>query len=323
MILLALVLAPETLPFGSVVTLPSGSVKSYSVTIQNPNRFGDWAPSENGYFPPVQNGTLRFLSGDDKGHHGSTVVTFNSIPQWVSTDGRKIDHAPTWKGNSFRKGYVSVMDGYAYGRYLTYVWSESALTVQANDCRLFIRSLGSPTRGLYIKGDDNDVTVEIEQGQQSNLILDLAGVTVRGKGNTVRGYIKAELCGLMVHGDDNRALDLSISVDGIGADRGGVHVVGHRFRATNVVVRSAPRKFPRTHLDAAFYLDERSNESVLFNCTAIGPWEYGFFSHGGSNGRVERFRSMGPKEAVRFDPHFTTPALLPTGNVSRSVVEAR
>lgn len=318
-------LLPQALPFGTVLVLPRGAQGSYTVQVENANRFGEFAHSADGRFAPVADGTVQFLPEGDRGWHGATLWT-DSAGRLVRTslDPSKSQLDAVWyPGGVPRPGWVRTMPGRAMGAWMGFVWpKEHALRVECDGGRFFFSSKGSPSMCLEVVGDGNDVTVDVEQGQQSNNIQDLAAVRVVGKGNTVRGVARGQMCALFVNGPENRALDMALVVEGIGDDVGALYVKAGSdgFRATNVTAWMPQRRYPSRHGTNGFYIDDRSSGAVLYNCAAYGPFDRGAFFHGGSDNRVERFRSLGPARAVVFAPHFTTPTVQPTGNVERSTV---
>lgn len=322
------ILIAAILPFGTILTLPAGATGSYEVRFENPNKFSDFVYSVGGFFPPTVNGTVQFLREGDGGWIGSTLLT-DSQGQLVrqSSDPVPFKFDSLWFPNgSPVSGWVRKMDGFAFGRYKEFVYpKEDALLLNVSRGTFFVKSHGSPSRGLKIVGSDNDVTVDVVQGDQSNLQQDLSGVYVKGDRNTLRGVIDGQMGGAFFDGDDNRALDLTVIMAGIGDDNSGVYVKGGSdgFRATNVTVWMPKARYPSKHGRNAFYIDNEASNAVLYNCAAYGPWDRGVFSHGGSNNRIDRFRSFGPKKAYEFAPFFKTPTKIPTGNVARSIVEAK
>lgn len=325
-IALALVLTPEVLPFGSTVSLPPGSVKSYVVTATDPNK---GKVSDFQFFfgePVIPQGAKwgQALCNSEKGWHDGISPIVNGK---VKLDPLQSLMAPVYDYSQkrFLPAYWRFWTADPYGVYKDLVWGRAALTLKASGCTVFVRIEGSPWQSLDVYGNDNDVTAQIRSGVQSRLILDLSAARFTGRRNTLRGDIHGFMGGAFFDGPDNRSLDLTVTVKGVGDDVGGITVrrASDGFRGTNTTSVMDEVLYPSIHGRRAFMVDDKSSYAVLFNCTALGEWTVGAWFHGGSNNRVERFRSFGPKKAVVFDPHFTTPTLQPTGNLSRSITEAK
>lgn len=310
--------------FGTVLALPDRSELSALVECENTNRWGKWfdvTGGPDGLFPSTFNGYCQFLSGDSMGWHGTTLKVYKG--QAVRTTGAKRLDKPWYdpETGKWRRGWLRYAET-VMGAYQDEVWpKEDALRIKTDRSRLWVKVTGSPSRCLYVEGDYNDVTVDVEQGEQSNNIQDLAAVYFLGKGNVLRGVSRGQLCAAFFNGPDNRTLDFTAYVRGIGADRGGVYwkKFSHRFKATNTTVHMGEREFPATHGEQGFYGDDEASDAVLYNCASYGAFTRGVFIHGGSNNRVERFRSFGPATPVEFAPHFLKPTVQPTGNVQLSV----
>lgn len=323
---LAFQAATQVVPFGTTVTVVDGSSVSYKVTPVNTNSWGPWVRSENGHFPPMTDGWVQFLSDDDAGWHGTTCKVTSGELQRVLPDGRRLD-APWWDPARavWRKGWVRTAFT-VVGASGIQAWPpEWGVKVKTNNSRVYACVHNSPTRCVYVEGNNNDVTVCVSQGLQSNNIQDMAAVNVKGSGNTLRGAVGGQMCGAFFDGPNNRALDLHITVEGMGDDNSGLYVRSNSdgFRATNTTVWMPKSQWPSTHGRNAFYIDDKSGNAVLYNCAAYGPWDRGVFVHGGSNNRVQLFRSLGPKMGVLFAPHFQSPTVTPTGNTQTGVTEVK
>jgi len=317
--ILSAIALPVALPFGTVLVLPKGSWGSYSVAAPNDNAFGEFVPSEGFYFPPVTNGTVQYVPDGASGHHGATLQT-DAKGSLLKTTFDGLDLSAVWRNKP--NGYVRTMPGYATGRYREYTWpKEAALTVECDGGTFFVKVTGSPSMCLEVVGDGNDVTVDLVQGQQSNLIQDLASLRLRGNGNTARGAAEGEMCAAFVDGKDNRLLDFTAVSRGIGDDTGAVYVKGgsHGFRSTNLTVYLKSSEYPSTWMRNGVYLDDEASDCVLFNTTVLGQFTNAVFVHGGDDNRIDRLRSFGPSATVKIEPFFRTPTVTPVGNVVRSV----
>lgn len=320
----------ERRDFGTIITLADRSTAAYKVECANTNHWGEWFPCSQGMdgwpdgYLPLTNGYIQFLSADDAGWHGSTLKIVNGVLQRTKPDGTRLD-SPWWTGEKWRAGYCRIASS-VMGQSGVEVWpKEDALRVKTNRSKLYVTVEDSPSRCLYVEGDYNDVTVEVYQGQQSNLIQDLASVYFKGKGNVLRGVAKGSLCAAFFNGPDNRTLDFTAEVEGIGADRGGVYWKkgSNGFRATNTIVKVGKREWPCLHGDQGFYIDDQTSNGSLYNCKVFGEFTRGVFVHGGYNVTVDRFHSQGPSVSVLFAPHFTTPGVIPTGNRTSGLTEVK
>lgn len=286
--------------YGSQIEL-SRTTRTIEVGPAPVNSWGAWEPSSGG--PDASKGkAAQFLSADDKGWHGTTLV--QGEKGWlrpIRADGTRVD-APWWTGKEWRQGYAryaqSVVGSHPSGE----VWPpEDAVRIMADRCTLTVRCIGSPSRCVRVIGNGNDLTVHCVQGEPSNAIQDLAAVRVDGDGNTLRGFADGKLCAVFVQGNDNRLLDLAVTAGEYGSDVGAVYLKGHGYigtRLTNVTVAAKARSWPSEHLWAGVYADDRHSGVVTWNVLVSG-FQYGFYSNGGSDHDVRRFTSV-QKNSHRF-----------------------
>lgn len=313
---------PVVVPFGTVLTLPDGATGTYLCEAQNTNAFGKFVPSSGFYFPPVSSGTVQYIPAGVGGHHGATLQTdaSGSLVK-VTYDG--LDLFAVWKNRPI--GYARTMAGFAMGKHHEYTWpKEFAIQIKCNNGRFFVKVKNSPSMCLEVVGKGNDVTVDLVQGQQSNLIQDLAALRITGTGNTARGVSEGEMCAAFINGKDNRLLDFTAVSRGIGDDTGIVMARegSDGFRTTNLTTYLKSSEYASTWHRVGVYLDNKTSNCVLYNTTVIGQLTSAVFVHGGNDNRVDQLRSFGPATAVKIVPFFKTPTVQPTGNTVRNVKEA-
>ena len=325
-----------TMPFGTTITLPDGSTGAYDAAVVNTNRWGEWYPSLSGSYTASPGDYVQFLGVGSSGWIGCTLRV-GSSGELLRT---KHDD-PTYRldsawcidplANTWRPGFVrtSKPDHKMMGAYYNQVWpAEAAITIVTNNSRLYVRSTGSPSRAVTIRGSGNVVDVVATQGEQSNNQLDFGAVYVEGSSNTVTGYADGKMAAVFFKGPLNRA----VNVVGLGAEIGddvGVFYVrkesnGAVFDRCTAIRKS--RYIAPSHGVQGFYIDDRSSGASLTNCAAFGfdtTVGRGVFVHGGNDTKVSGFLSYASGIPVKVVPHFTTPTILPTGTLISSVTEIK
>ena len=315
----------QVLPFGSVVEPPTGSAVSYYVDGGDPNKGAVTGPYYFDGEPVVPAGT-KWAQALPKGSMGWHDGIFPVVDGTVKLDKEQSLGSPVYdysKGK-FVPAYWLFWSRNPYGTWKDLVWGKAALTVKGSRLTVYATVVGSPWQSVDVVGSNNSMLVDVRPGVQSRLIQDLASCRSVGSSNRWSGYVESPMCALWMKGPNAYAIDMVLRGGSYGDDVG-VFYLGREsdgMRATNVDAVAEKRAYPPSHGFQLYYLDDKSGGAVLYNCAAYGSAMRGVFVHGGSNVRVERFRSLGQTDAIVFARHFQTPTVEPTGNLALSVVKS-
>ena len=175
---------------------------------------------------------------------------------------------------------------------------------------------------LEVVGHNNRVIVDVEQGQQSNNIQDLAAVRIVGSGNEVRGYAKGEMCALFINGEGNVWRDFAAVHGGIGDDVGAITLRrgSHNCRGYDTAVVMPKVQYPSVHGRRGVFIDDKTSRVVLRDTQVYGDFDAAVFSHGGDRNKVYGLTHDCKAGAV-FAPYFETPDIKPVKCRATRVVE--
>lgn len=314
--LLLLLASAQTAPY-SDIALPDGSTATYSVVCQNANAFGPWAFSASGPVASPAGSYQDALTVGDRGWNDTSLRMTEKGIQTTRYNDPSWDISAPWRQSGvWQPAYVRVSLAPPIGASNGEVWPKAALTIRANRSRLVVEVRNAPCESLRVVGSDNDVTVYAFSGEQSRLMLNRPAVHVEGARNKVHGYADHPLCALYVKGPDNEVSRFTAVGGEVGDDTGLVYIdkVSARTRLVGVSVVARPRKYPVSHGQQGFYLDEQVSGCVLTDCSAYG-FQRGVYGHGASYTTVKGLRAALCQTAVLFAPYFKTPNVQPAGNV--------
>ena len=315
-ILLATVIV--TTPY-QVLTVPDGSHVVIDQNLGDPNKgaTGAWVRSLTGPLPPTPGPPVLFqqaLCEGPKGWNDTNLKIVNGLPQLYRHNDPTYPIGSPWYDysspsiNKWSPAYVRAWYRTPFGTYFNEVWPYAAFDIRGNKLTIDARVIGSPSESLRVVGNDNLVRVFVVSGEQSRLMADRPPVHIKGDRNTLSGTIDGQMGGVMFDGQENWAVDLTVYGGSVADDIG---LVTYRKGSSGTVLRSKvaqkTRLYPVVHGVFLIYSDDASKVNVI-DSEAVGG-TYGFFSHGGANQRLDRFRGT-----FKFAPYFLTPAVKPTGN---------
>jgi hypothetical protein len=229
--------------------------------------------------------------------------------------------APWFVNGKFQDGWYrvwpSIPQGHPGGE-----WNEidlkPLLTVSTNGSKIRFVGRNSPSEGLELHGNDNQVSVDIVGGPKVGLQIDRAELRVFGDRNKLTGTVKTEMVAVRVNGDDNELRDMTLYGLEVGNDVGLVVFPGRGFdgnKAFNVTAVCPRRQYPVTWVHTGFYLDDKASRNVVQGSRAKG-FQSGVFVHGGSDNQID-VTAEDCEVGVSINPHFTTPGLLPSNPTPR------
>ena len=303
----------------TVIYPPDGSTVVIDQNLGDPNKgaVGQFTKSLTGPFPPTLGPPVLFqqaLCEGTKGWNDANLKIVNGLPQLYRLGDPTYPLGAPWYDysssaiNKWNPAYVRVWWRAPHGAYNNEVWPAAAFDVRGNNLDISARVIGSPSESLRVTGNGNNIKVFAVSGEQSRLMADRPPVHVKGNANRLSGVIDGQMGGVMFDGQDNWAVDLDVYAGAVADDIG---LITYRKGSSGTVLRcrlrQKTRAYPSSHGVFLIYSDDSSKVNVIDTEAFGGTW--GYFSHGGSDQRLENF-----KGTYKFAPYFLTPGVKPTGN---------